>query len=84
MRALPGLEQFGGALQGLDQDAINRLYQQFYQIQPQYNPLLGATGQLASTFPGISDPKQSGLSTVMSSVGSLADIAGTLLPFTGV
>jgi hypothetical protein len=53
LQALPGMEQFGGALQNLDQQAIQNMYQEFIRTQPQYNPLLSMENQLALSYPPI-------------------------------
>jgi hypothetical protein len=51
LQALPGMEQFGGALQNLDQQAIQNMYQEFMRTQPQANPLLSLENQLALSYP---------------------------------
>lgn len=57
------LQQMGGQIgnalnlgqqyQGLDQNAINRQYQEFLRTQPEYSPLLQQLFAGATTFPGI-------------------------------
>lgn len=53
LSALPGMEQFGEGLQGIDQGSIDRLLQEFQRTQPQNNPLLNIEAGLATTFPPI-------------------------------
>jgi hypothetical protein len=57
------LQQMGGQIgnalnlgqqyQGLDQNAINRQYQEFLRTQPEYSPLLQQLFAGATTFPGV-------------------------------
>jgi hypothetical protein len=53
MQALPQQQAFGQQLQGLDQQAIQNMYQEFIRTQPQYNPLLSMENQLALSYPPI-------------------------------
>jgi len=53
LQALPGMEQSAMDIQGLDQQAINNLYQEFIRTQPQYNPMLGYESGFATTYPPI-------------------------------
>jgi hypothetical protein len=84
MQALPGMEQFGGALQSLDQQSIQNLYNEFLRTQPEYSPLLPGIESMATTFPGMTDPKQGIGSAILGGLGSLAQTAGAVLPFTGL
>ena len=53
MEALPQMEQFGGALQQMDQGSIDRLVQEFIRTRPEYSPFLPMEQQMAMTFPPI-------------------------------
>lgn len=44
-------QQFGGALQGLDQQAIQNMYQEFQRVSPQNNPMLPYIQGLATLYP---------------------------------
>jgi len=44
-------EQFGMGIQGLDQEAIQRMYQEFIRTRPEYNPLINTEYGMATTFP---------------------------------
>lgn len=46
---MSGGQQFGNEVQGIDQNAINSMYQEFIRTQPQYNPMMQYLSQ-ASTF----------------------------------
>lgn len=46
-----GSQQFGGALQSLDQQAIQNQLQQFLQSQPQFNPMIGDIMGMSTLFP---------------------------------
>lgn len=53
MQALPQQQQFASGMQGLDQQAIQNMYQEFIRTQPQYNPLMQAEEQLALAYPPV-------------------------------
>ena len=70
LQALPGMEQFGGALQNLDQQSINNLYQEFQRTQPQNNPLFQDIFGMGNEFPPIYSNKKGPLAEAfMSSLG---------------
>lgn len=71
MQALPQQMAFGQGLQGLDQQAIQAMQQEFMRTQPQNNPLLQYAQQLGTTFPPIYT-KQGGMgSALLGQAGSL-------------
>lgn len=83
---LSGAEQgFGAGLQGLDQQAITNLYNEFIRTRPEYSPLLGMTQNMASIFPPIINPNvgmgaggaaASNMGGIMSSIGPLMKALG--------
>jgi hypothetical protein len=42
---------FGKFMQGLDQESIQNMMQEFIRTRPEYNPLIPQMGQVATTFP---------------------------------
>lgn len=71
--------QLASFLQGLDQASIDRLLQEFIRTRPEYSPLLGLQGSMASTFPptygGSSTPGLAG--TI---VGGMSDLISAIYP----
>jgi hypothetical protein len=77
--ALPGLEQSTGEYsQGLDQQSITNLMQEYFQTSPEENPLLGMESSLATTYPSVYT-KQGGIgSALVSSAGGILSGIGDL------
>lgn len=68
-----GASQLAPYLQGLDQNAITQMYNEFIRTQPQYNPLLGYQQASATTFPPTyGKPSSTGaLGGLLSGIGGL-------------
>lgn len=66
-----GVGQF---LQGLDQQSIQNMLQEFIRTSPQYNPLLGMEFGAATTFPPVLQPQKGG-----GALGGLASSIGPIL-----
>ena len=77
-----GETAFGTGLQGLDQQAIQNLYQEFIRTQPQYNPLMNMIYGGATTFPPTytNTSSLSGLAGVLGGAGTAAEGLASLLP----
>jgi len=71
--------------QGLDQAAIDRMYQEFIRTSPQYNPLLGMEFGAATTFPPMFNPKtgMGGLGALLGGGGQLAGGLASLFSLFG-
>lgn len=77
LQALPGMEQFGAGLQGMDQASIDRLLQEFQRTQPEYSPLLGEEFGFGTTFPPIYGRPGFGASFQSALGGALGQTLGT-------
>jgi hypothetical protein len=75
-----GMAQF---LQGLDQQSLDRIYQEFIRTSPQYNPLLGYQGQAALTFPPTNQKGSGGggIGGILSGAGGAAQGIAAILPY---
>lgn len=80
--------QMGGVgqfLQGLDQQSIQNMLQEFIRTSPQYNPLLGMEMGAATTFPPVLNPKSGagGIGALLGGAGGaasgIADLATLFL-----
>ncbi len=69
--------QFGEYLQGLDQQSIDRMYQEYVRTSPQNNPLINAQYGAATTFPQYLK-KNTGGGGVSALVGALGGGVGNL------
>jgi hypothetical protein len=80
MQALPLQMGFGQGLQGLDQQAIQNMYQEFMRTQPQYNPLLQDIQSMATSFPPVYT-KQGGVgSALIGAAGPAMQGLAALIP----
>lgn len=77
-----GVGQF---LQGLDQQSIQNMLQEFIRTSPQYNPLLGMEFGAATTFPPVLQPQKGGgaLGGLLSSLGPLLQMFSGMIPGAG-
>ena len=71
MSSLPQMLSAGMDVQGIDQSAINRAYQQFMTDLPQNNPLLPDMMSSAFTYPGTYNKPPSFLQSLLPSAGGL-------------
>jgi hypothetical protein len=69
--------EFGEYLQGLDQESINRLMNEFIRTRPEYSPLLNLGFGAATTTPGIVS-KEFGLGGVGALLSGGAELTETL------
>jgi hypothetical protein len=72
----------GQFMQGLDQQAIQNMLQEFIRTSPQYNPLLGMEFGAATTFPPVLNPQKGGgaLGGLLSSLGPLLQMFSGMIP----
>jgi hypothetical protein len=72
----------GQFMQGLDQQSIQNMLQEFIRTSPQYNPLLGMQFGAATTFPPVLQPQKGGgaLGGLLSSLGPLLQMFGGMVP----
>lgn len=77
--------QLGGALQGLDQQAIQNMLQEFMRTQPQYNPLINMLFSGATTFPPTvqTGSGSGGLGGVLGDLGGLLSMIPGIGPAIG-
>jgi hypothetical protein len=80
MQALPQMQSFGESLQGLDQQSIQNLMQEFIRTRPEYSPLMSQMYGMSTTFPPMYQP-QGGMGSGL--LGSIGAIAGGLIPGIG-
>jgi len=73
-----GAQQVGQYLQGLDQQSINSLMQEYFMTTPQENPLLSEEAQFAGEFPPIYGSKGFGAGLESSLASSLGTSLGTI------
>lgn len=72
--------ELGQFIQGLDQASIDRLYNEFLRTQPEYNPLLGMTAGLATTFqPILTKNYGMGAGAALQGIGSIAQGIGSII-----
>ncbi len=69
--------EFSELLQGLDQDSINRLMQEFIRTRPEYSPLLNLDFGAATTTPGVVS-KEFGLGGIGALLQGGGELAGAL------
>lgn len=76
------VEGAGQFMQGLDQQAIQNLLQEFIRTSPQYNPTLGMEFGASTTFPPVLNPKTGagGLGALLGGSGQLAGGIAALIP----
>lgn len=76
----------GQFLQGLDQQSIQNVLQEFIRTSPQNNPLLGLEFGASTTFPPVLNPKSGagGLGALLGGAGGLASGIADILPFLGL
>lgn len=73
-------DSLGQFIQGLDQGSIDRLYNEFLRTQPEYNPLLGMTAGLATTFqPILTKNYGVGAGAALQGIGSIAQGIGSII-----
>lgn len=77
--------QFGQYLQGLDQASINRMYQEYIRTSPEYNPLINAMAQFATTYPPTVQKEQGGgiLGGILGNLGPILN-ASSMIPGIGM
>ncbi len=79
-----GGQDVGQYLQGLSQEDIGRLYQEFLRTRPEYSPLLNMEYGLATTFPPFLNATYgtgaagAALSSAPSLISSIKDLIGTM------
>lgn len=73
LQASGQMQGAGQFLQGLDQQSIQNMLQEFIRTSPEYSPLLGMMFGGSTTFPPVLDPKKgtNPLQALLSSFGSL-------------
>jgi hypothetical protein len=72
-----GSQQMGQFLQGLDQQSISNLMNEYFMTQPQNNPLLSLESQFATAFPPIYGSKGFGAGLEESLASSLGQSLGS-------
>lgn len=73
-------DSLGQFIQGLDQSSIDRLYNEFLRTQPEYNPLLGMTAGLGTTFqPVLTKDYGVGAGAALQGIGSIASGIGDMI-----
>lgn len=75
-------EGFGQFMQGLDQQSIQNMLQEFIRTSPEYNPLLGMMFGASTTFPPVLNPKTGagGLGGLLGGLGGAFGGIADLIP----
>lgn len=77
MQALPQYGQQAQMFQGLDQQAIQNMYNEFIRTRPEYSPLLQEQYGMSTTFPPMYSPKGGiGSALLGAAPGLISDLAG--------